>query len=158
MCITLRCCLTQGHSEGAARGQREAEADAEEPASLLLGPAAGAGRGAPLDEEGGAPCRHQCKGEKLKQWHPKRSEGESVVTSDVCVFRTVSTVRTRQLLPLKRTCLIWTWASWGRRSARRARTSRAKQKSLRPNRTLAPEHTPLTYNPPLVRHTASLDS
>lgn len=76
---------SQGHSEGSARGQREAEADAEEPASLLLGPAPGAGRGAPLDEEGGAPCRHQCEGERRRQWHPKRSEVESMVTSAVCV-------------------------------------------------------------------------
>lgn len=58
---------SQGHSEGSARRQGEAEADAKEPASLLLRPATGAGRGAPLDEEGRAPCCHQCEGENHKR-------------------------------------------------------------------------------------------
>lgn len=42
-------------------------------------------------------------------------EFESVIISDSCVFRTVCTVRMQRQPPLKRTCLIWTWASWERR-------------------------------------------
>ena len=70
---TLMCVFfPQGHSESSAGGQGEAEADAKEPASLLLRPATGAGRGTPLDEEGRAPPRHQCEGENHKhaQLHP----------------------------------------------------------------------------------------
>lgn len=67
--IALHCNVVsdaQGHSESSTRGQGEAEADAEEPASLLFRPATGAGRGTPLDEEGRAPCCNQCKGENHK--------------------------------------------------------------------------------------------
>lgn len=64
---------SQGHSESSAGGQGEAEADAKEPASLLLRPATGAGGGTPLDEEGRAPRCHQCDGENHEraQLHPR---------------------------------------------------------------------------------------
>lgn len=63
MNINVGVCDRQGHPEGPPRGQGEAEADAEEPASLLLRTAPGAGGGAPLDEEGGAACCHQREGQ-----------------------------------------------------------------------------------------------
>lgn len=69
------------------------------------------------------------------------SEVESLIC-DVCVFRNVCTVRMQQQPSSKRTFLIWTWATWGRRWVKRTRTSRANQKSLSLNKTLAPEHTP----------------
>lgn len=72
MCVRLVCKLMcvfpdpQGHSEGSARRQGEAETDAEEPASLLLRPATRASGGTPLDEEGRSTCCDQCEGQDHK--------------------------------------------------------------------------------------------
>lgn len=87
---------SQGHPDSSAGGQGEAEADAEAPASLLLRPATGAGGGAPLDEEGGAPRRHQRDGENHKHARfassVKPSEVESLMStclmslSQECVY------------------------------------------------------------------------
>lgn len=49
----------QRYSEGFEGRQGEAEADAEEPASLHLRPATRASGGTPLDEEGRPACCHQ---------------------------------------------------------------------------------------------------
>lgn len=53
----------QRHPEGSERRQGETETDAEEPASLHVGPAARAGGATPVDEEGGPPCCHQRQGQ-----------------------------------------------------------------------------------------------
>lgn len=115
MCITLQCCLTLRDIQKVLREDKERLRQMQKSQ-----PHFSSDQRRELVEEhpwmrrGGLPAAINVKVRTTNSGILK-VQRLSILTSDVCVFRTVYTVRMQQQLPLKRTCLIWTWASWERR-------------------------------------------